>query len=390
MKQIRTLTAVSLILFSGFLFSFEYAKAAELVVGPYKLVITADKATALADGSDTITLTAGEYYIAPDPDLGGERCSVDASISNPIPACTGAPSCTTVPQSTEINFSLAVDGSNNYLNGNLGPWKNWQLSGLFQRGISCSTGLKTWKITSTTAEKKNISIAYAAAGSSFIADGMNYRSGTLLTLEFLAANSSTSQAAGTQSSSSISGARSSSRSSTSSASSTTSSSVSASAPVLSSIKLNNTAYTAQSGSSSSGSIAQSYPNDEPIVLSGTTTPNAKVTLYIYSDPITAETTADASGNWTYTINNLAAGDHRVEAEVTDPTTNVKSERSIIAQFSIAEAATDTLATSSTKNTNNLYYYIGGGILILLLAGLGVWWFWWRKRRAVDLGNTPVV
>lgn len=76
---------------------------------------------------------------------------------------------------------------------------------------------------------------------------------------------------------------------------------------------------------------------EQITFSGTAAANATIKLYIYSDdPITAETTADGDGNWSYTLaDQLAVGDHRVEAETIDASGNT-SDRTEIAKFSVKD------------------------------------------------------
>jgi hypothetical protein len=49
---------------------------------------------------------------------------------------------------------------------------------------------------------------------------------------------------------------------------------------------------------------------QPVVFSGKTIPNGKVTLTFHSDPFTDTVTADANGDWNYTLTkDLGTGDH---------------------------------------------------------------------------------
>jgi hypothetical protein len=136
-----------------------------------------------------------------------------------------------------------------------------------------------------------------------------------------------------------------------------------------------------------GSDKVSFKDKELVVISGVTIPNGIVKLYIFSEPQEAEVTADAEGNWTYTVENLEAGDHRVEVEVTDPATNETSERTEVLAFSVAQAETveETLATPESadapveEDSSSLIPVIA--ILgILVLAGAVGGYFVWKKRN----------
>ncbi len=59
---------------------------------------------------------------------------------------------------------------------------------------------------------------------------------------------------------------------------------------------------------------------EKIEISGTTVSNGQVKLYIFSEPQEGATIADGQGSWSYTIESIEPGNHRVEVEVTDPAT----------------------------------------------------------------------
>lgn len=122
------------------------------------------------------------------------------------------------------------------------------------------------------------------------------------------------------------------------------------------------------------------PVNKPLVLSGKTIPNGIVTLTIHSTPRTATVTADANGNWTYTVTGLESGQHHVEAAVTDPTTKLTSAPVTIAAFTLGPsnarnvAATGHAATSK-KAVSPLILVLPVLVVLALVAG-----FWWFKRR----------
>ena len=63
-----------------------------------------------------------------------------------------------------------------------------------------------------------------------------------------------------------------------------------------------------------------FNQSQSLKLAGHTTNNGVVSLTIHSTPKTVTTTADANGNWSYTVTGLAPGSHYIEASVTDPVT----------------------------------------------------------------------
>lgn len=88
--------------------------------------------------------------------------------------------------------------------------------------------------------------------------------------------------------------------------------------------------------------------DEGVVISGTAAPNALVTLYIFSDPVVVNVTADTNGVWSHTIRDLPAGDHHVETEISDPATKTKTKRINLASFRIVSS---TSTATSKDNTS---------------------------------------
>lgn len=146
-------------------------------------------------------------------------------------------------------------------------------------------------------------------------------------------------------------------------------------PVPESLKVGNTQFAADK-------ITQNkIKQGEKLVFSGKTIPNAKVTLYIYSDPITKETTSDKDGNWSVTLDQtLSVGEHRIEAIVTDPITGKSSEKKEIAKFTVIKTATSPSPTISTSpiptgsqiliNALKTPYGIGAIITLVGLVGVG--------------------
>lgn len=121
-------------------------------------------------------------------------------------------------------------------------------------------------------------------------------------------------------------------------------------------------------------------SNKPFELKGKTVPNGVVKLYIFSNPREATVTADAAGNWTYTLEGLEPGSHHVEAEVTDPTTQKTSARGNLLAFTVQEAKKVTPASTTTpaKRTSKAWIIWTIGALILITGA--VLWLWLKKHR----------
>jgi len=110
-------------------------------------------------------------------------------------------------------------------------------------------------------------------------------------------------------------------------------------------------------------------------LSGTTFPNSRVDIYIYSEPIHGVTYSDAKGYWEWTPNvDIPAGKHTVQATVTDSKGN-KSMASVAYSFEIAadakspvEAAKGVAGAQTKATTNWVTYAIWGLVVVFLLVG----------------------
>lgn len=117
----------------------------------------------------------------------------------------------------------------------------------------------------------------------------------------------------------------------------------------------------------------SLENGAPVVLSGTTIPNATIKLYIFSTPREATVQSDENGLWTYTITDLEPGDHRVEAVVTDTATDTASDRIELASFSIKSVAAIREPQENTVKTSisgmNLLVITSAGLMVLFIAAI---------------------
>lgn len=133
-------------------------------------------------------------------------------------------------------------------------------------------------------------------------------------------------------------------------------------------------------------------HNEPLFLSGKTIPNGVVTIYVFSEPKKYTATADKDGNWSHEVSGLPAGDHHIEAEVTDPATGKTSPRAQVLAFSIvkstqpATASPTTLAhdiadTDGSRTMPKLLAMVAGGVAVL--AGLIIAGLWKFKRATFD-------
>ncbi len=139
----------------------------------------------------------------------------------------------------------------------------------------------------------------------------------------------------------------------------------------------------------------SFPAKKPIVFSGKTIPNGKVTIYVFSEPKMFTTTADKDGNWRLEATNIPNGDHHAELEVTDPTTNQTSKRSRLLEFTVGNITlesgepTKNVANAPTAvldptNPNRLAWLIGlssAGALLILATTLAIIGYFKPELRA---------
>ncbi len=143
-----------------------------------------------------------------------------------------------------------------------------------------------------------------------------------------------------------------------------------------------------------GSSKPVFEKTEAIIISGNTVPDGKVKLYIFSEPQEALVLADKNGDWEYTIENIEPGEHRVEAEITDPITDQTSERTQVLAFEIEQSTSDE-HLEPVNNTGliseapkyeppvGLYVAAGSSLVILVLGIIGLIVY---KKRHPHLEN----
>ncbi|MDO8507254.1 MAG: Ig-like domain-containing protein [bacterium] len=118
-----------------------------------------------------------------------------------------------------------------------------------------------------------------------------------------------------------------------------------------------------------------FKKGQKIVFSGKAVPNGKVLLFFQSDPFEDVATADKDGNWSYELTqDLGEGEHSLQIAVTDPTTNLTSEKSAPVKFVlVAEAKAVTVQTKDPqkKPSHPLYFYLLGGFAAIILVAGGI-------------------
>lgn len=131
------------------------------------------------------------------------------------------------------------------------------------------------------------------------------------------------------------------------------------------------------------------PDNKPLVLSGKTIPNGKVTLYIFSEPKKFEIQADGEGKWNYSVSGLPAGDHHAEIEVTDPKTNKTSERTRLVAFTVTstdgpqQATNEEASPGDTTRKPTLWTWVAIGLIATAtISGVGL--VIWKHKHP----NTP--
>ncbi len=147
------------------------------------------------------------------------------------------------------------------------------------------------------------------------------------------------------------------------------------------VKINDSMVSAENG-------LAAYDFKQLITISGKTQPSGQVILYIHSEPRTATVTADANGEWSYAINNLEPGDHRIEAETKDPTTGLISSRTELAKFTVKQTATVATPNTTTQTADLVFkksrinpVFLVLALLVITLSGLAVIVVLKRRKRS---------
>lgn len=125
-------------------------------------------------------------------------------------------------------------------------------------------------------------------------------------------------------------------------------------------------------------------------FSGYTIPNAELTLIIRSEPREYTTLSDATGYWSYTIQEpLPVGQHTLSLKVTDQY-GITSKEVLAATFTVPEVKGESIVPSSSpttppipKNPKVNYLTISLGI-IGSLALLGALYFYLARKPQSDI------
>ena len=299
-----------------------------------KDVLSTNKDTAVANGTDTITISATSltYY----------NLDYSALTSQTRPSCD---------DQSHPAFLVRASGSGNTITPE-------------SMDVSCPSGTATFTLKSTVAGTKQITVYGPAKDPVFpwlLIDGLT-----------VSVNFTTPPVAATTKKATTTTTTTATTASTTPATATT---VTSETPVVVS-KFNGTAVSADSAENV-------FEQSGTYKLTGTTYPNAKVTLYIYSEPFITQVTADANGYWEYVVTKtLEPGAHKIEAEVTkaDGTVVPKAE---IANFRIAAVSTTAKPVAKkTTNTMTYVYYALGAFVILAGAVITVVVLKKRKKEAV--------
>lgn len=163
-------------------------------------------------------------------------------------------------------------------------------------------------------------------------------------------------------------------------------------PVLESLTVGSTFFAADK------IIENKLDQKEKKTFSGKTIPNGVVHLYFHSDPFEDTATADASGAWSYAlVRDIGVGDHTLQIAVTDPTTNLTSEKSTPVKFALAGTVTTAgkakAAPSIAQQQSYLWYYVGGGVFLLAVLGILTYHFvikhgiFSKKKKVVTAENS---
>jgi len=256
--------------------------------------LSLEKTQATADGNDYITMTVFSFNY----NCKGYSDSNNCYVEDPADCQEYSdPSYEIVPSNSSEYFRIEVSGSGNSISQ----------PGEFMTRRDTDGGKAYVTLKSSVAEQKTITLYNRSQAH----DDPSFpeRVVTTKTVEFVTSNSNSAYNIESKA--------------------TSTSKSKPSAPIIAVINNQNLPE--------SKTLTQTIRAGNPIIFSGTAEADAIIKLYIYSDdPITAETQADGDGNWSYTLTDeLAIGDHRVEAETVDAS-GTTSDRVEIAAFSIKE------------------------------------------------------
>ena len=139
-------------------------------------------------------------------------------------------------------------------------------------------------------------------------------------------------------------------------------------------------------------------DQQALELSGEASPESVVILYVFSEPLVLTTTADSSGQWSYTLEDpLEPGDH--EAYIVVEGEDGEFVRSASFGFAVAQAeaspenpngySLDLTATTPDDSQVTASYLIGVGLVIIAALIVVVRLVWRKKLGKTEASTTTV-
>ncbi len=115
--------------------------------------------------------------------------------------------------------------------------------------------------------------------------------------------------------------------------------------------------------------------NKSLKLSGKTTPNTDVIVYVFSEPKMFKTKSDANGNWSVDVKDLPAGTHHAEFEAIDPASGQPLPRVQLGYFKVQSASSTAKNVTSTSastvpKSNTSKIVLAGGVLLVVISGAG--------------------
>lgn len=305
--------------------------------------LSADSTSTVADGSSTITVTARFYLYECNDEYDGHRphadtvsgCDAYGGVRGEVPYELPCPYHETVTTTVGVSGDGITLSKSNICGG--------------------SEGVDTFTVKSSTAGSKTLTPTTTWSYSPTKIEG------TAITLNFTAPPAATPTPAPTKKKT------------------TTATQPAPTKPQAPTV----TNLTADSETKDLTAADLSFEEEKPIVLSGKTVANGKVTLYVFSEPKQYTAAADKDGNWSVSVEDLPVGKHHAEIEVTDPATNLTSDRAKLMEFSVvaAQKPVPTVAqvTPVKEKSSKAGLWVGLGVVVALLAASGGFISWKRKR-----------
>ncbi len=345
MKNIKRLTlslfAICGLTLPGFFTSVNAAGGYEA-----SYISSVNKSSASIHGGDSIQLTVRSQAY----DCGGQhseyrtdpsRCSI-ATGSSPL-----------VGLSLEVAVEMA--------GGTVSP------SGTV---MTDSSGYARFTLTSTTPGQKTVVIK-GRPGAGYLTQ-VGTKTVTFTDSQPAGAGASASSNAGTSA-----GQPSASRTRQSQSAATQSSETAPAAPSVQEVKIGDASLAPDASDNALPTMQQG----KSFKLSGKTTPNTEITVYVFSEPKMFKTKSDANGNWSVEVKGLPEGTHHAEFEATDPATGKPLPRVQLGYFKVQpskvveKTASSVAKTPATSNTSTV---VAGAFVVAIIAA-GAGYVVYRKR-----------